>query len=305
MPYRDPLELDEDAESGEVVTVAAYVTILEAEMSREYLLAHGVKAFSQEAASFNPLLSVAAGGARVLVRAADEGRARSLLDSVARTPSTSPEDDDEEGDVRCPRCEQAYCFHEKAFGNDVQQLAWQSPVLALFVMPFSSRRVRWRCHKCLYVWDDAAAGPRRATPLGADDPRPVFRWRSRRTGAGVVVGLLLMVGVWGLIAAASSPLPIAPLFLALGLIPLAVSVPVGHRTVVDVCSAPHCRAVLPPDAGECPSCHGLICGVIRFAHEHYVEAADFRRELAEGRPALVRKGKTGKKEARRAGSCRR
>ncbi len=295
MPYRDRLDPDDDADADAVVTVASYVTILEAEMSREYLQAHGVRAFSQEAASFNPLLSVAAGGSRVLVRAADEARARWFLERVARTPATGRDDDDEEGDVRCPRCEQTYCFQEKAFSNTAQQLALRSPVLALFVLPFRSRRLRWRCHKCLHVWDDAAAGPARATPLDPDDPRPVFRWRSHRTGAGLMVGLVLVVGAWGIAAAAGAS---SPIFLALGLVPLPVGIFLGARVVVDVCSAPHCRAVLPPGADECPSCHGTVAGVIEFAHQHHAEAAQFRRELRAAKQVPGKKRKAKKRKVR-------
>ena len=296
MPYRDRLEQRDDAGTDDIVTVASYVTILEAEMSRQYLEAHGVRAFSQDAASFNPLLSVAAGGARVLVRGADEGRARWFLERVSRTPATGREDDDEEGDVRCPRCELTYCFQEKAFSNGAQQLALDSPVLALFVLPFRARRLRWRCHKCLHVWEDAAEGPRRATPLDPDDPRPVFRWRSRRTGLGVMMGLVLMVGVWGIAAAVGAK---SLFFLALGLIPLPVGILLGARVVVDVCSAHHCRAVLPAEASECPSCHGTVAGVIEFAHQHHAGAAQFRRELRAAKQARAKKRRAKKRRAPR------
>src|SRR2546428_6437487 len=103
-PYRDRPQLDGDTERDDVITVATYATTIEAEMSREYLKAHGVEAFTHEAASFNPLMNVAAGGARLLVPSSDEARARWFLERAARTPTTSREDDEEEGEVRCPRC---------------------------------------------------------------------------------------------------------------------------------------------------------------------------------------------------------
>lgn len=303
-PYRDRLQLDEDTERAEVITVATYATIIEAEMSREYLKANGVKAFTHEAASFNPLINVAAGGARLLVSSSDEARARSLLERAAKTATTNREEDDEEGEVRCPRCELTYCFHEKAFSNEAQQAALTNPVLALFTLPFRSRRKRWRCHKCLYVWDDAGEGPKRATSLDPDDPHPVFRWRSHHTGTGLLVGLVLMFAVCGIAGVAGARGPLFASFLGLGLLPVIVCYRIGRRSVTDVCSAPHCRAVLPLSDEECASCHGSIAGVIQFAHEHHSKAAEFRRELrelkaADEKRALAKKGRAKRQRARR------
>jgi hypothetical protein len=284
-PYRERPELTDAPDRGEVITVATYATTVEAEMSREYLKAHGVPASTHEASSFNPLLNVAAGGARLLIRASDEAQARYFLERAARTPTTSREDDDDETDVRCPRCELTYCFQENAFDNETQEDALTSPFLSLFTLPFASRRRRWRCHKCLYVWDDAAEGPKRATSLEPDDPRPVFRWRSHRAGAGLFAGLVLMFAVWGLAAAVGATGPLRWLAVGLGLVPVVMGYRLGRRSVTDVCSAPSCRAVLPPGDEECASCHGSIAGVIEFAHEHHAKAAELRRELRALRAA--------------------
>jgi hypothetical protein len=53
----------------------------------------------------------------------------------------------------------------------------------------------------------------------------------------------------------------------------------GRRVVTYLCSEPSCRAELSPAARECPSCRGAVAGTIRFAHEHFSEAAAVRREL--------------------------
>jgi len=304
-PYRERLDPDGDAEEADVITVATYASTIEAEMSREYLSAHGVRAFTHEAASFNPLINVAAGGARLLVSSADEARARLFLERAAKTITTAPEDDDE-GDVRCPRCELTYCFHEKTFSNEAQQAALKSPLLSLFIVPFRSRRMRWRCDKCLYVWDDAGEGPKRATPLDPDDPRPVFRWRSHRTGTGVLVGLLLLLAICGVAGGAGARGAVFVVFLGLGATLVIAGYRIGRLSFTDVCSAPHCRAVLPRGQDDCPSCHGAIAGVIQFAHEHHAKAAEFRRELrelkaADEKRALTRKPRAKKRAAREDG----
>src|SRR5690349_18594056 len=107
-PYRIPPPKEGD---DEIVTVAAHSIPIEAEMAREYLQSHGITAFVHESAAFNPALSEAMSGSRVVVRSADAARARSLLARVAKV-STTDEDDGEVGAVRCPRCELTYCFHE-------------------------------------------------------------------------------------------------------------------------------------------------------------------------------------------------
>ncbi len=306
-PYRERLELDEDGDGDGVVTVGTFQTTVEAEMSREYLKAHGVDAHSHDTASFNPLMNVAAGGARLLVAKRDEARARFFLDRAARTPTTTAEDDAEEGDVRCPRCEQTYCFQESMASHEAHQAAMASPLLALLMMPFRLRKKRWHCHKCQYVWDDAEEGPKRATPLGPDDPRPVFRLRRHRGGTGLFVGLVLMMGITVLLAGLFKSSGLGFLGFPLGIVAAFLAYRAGRRTITDVCSAPHCRAVLPPGEEECPSCHGFVAGVIRFAHEHYSESAAFRRELrdieaekaekAKKKKALPKKGKSKKREA--------
>lgn len=275
-PYRNlpPKEGD-----NEVVVVATRGTAVEAEMAREYLRSHGIEAFVQESASFNPIINYAAGGARISVRSVDAALARSLLTRLEKTSDDENESDHDDGEVRCPRCELAYCYHERAFMSSA--LGASAPLLpvaafaALLLTPFSPKR--WRCHKCLYIWDDPKAGPARMTPLDPDDPRPVFRLRRGRGGTGLFFGLMFMFVFFVALAALRAPKPL----LLLPLLSPIVGLAIGRRLTSDVCSAPGCRAELLPDASICPVCRGAIAGTITAANEHYAEAATFRRDLAE------------------------
>src|SRR5262249_44353129 len=145
-------------------------------------------------------------------------RARSLLRHVEKT-QVNDEDDGEDGEVRCPRCELAYCYFERS--------STDSPLLAAASYAFSMKR--WHCRKCLYVWDDPDEGPKRMTPLHPDDPRPVFRLRRRHAGTGLFFGgfaafaVLAIIGVTGVVA-------LAPLILVL---PIAGYV-IGRRTITDM-----------------------------------------------------------------------
>lgn len=84
---------------------------------------------------------------------------------------------------------------------------------------------------------------------------------------------------------------------ALDLPPSFSSSAVPRISRVAAARVPECRALLPPDAAECPKCKGGIAGSVRTAEEHYVAAAEFRRELAGIRSVAARK-KREKRAAR-------
>lgn len=298
-PYRSlpPREGDADA-----VVVGTRRTALDAEMAREYLKSHGIVAGVQEPASFNPIMSEVLGGTRILVRGADAERARSLLARLEKAPVD--EDDGDDGEVRCPRCELAYCFYEKSLMSSALgsggAASGLSALAALVLTPFAKKR--WVCHKCLHVWDDAKAGPARATRLDPDDPRPVFRLRRGRGGTGLFVGLLVMCAGLALIASEGGS---TALMIVCAMCPI-VGIWIGRSMTTDVCSAPGCRAELERDASKCPVCGGLIAGVITSAPDHYAEAAAFRRDLvalnaeAEKKAQAKAKKRAFKKKERRA-----
>ncbi len=296
--YREPPEAD--PEEDDLVAIANYIDLVEAELAKADLSAIGVRAFVIEAAGFNPILTHAAGGIRLMVRAADVQQATVHLADRKRSDTQADIDDGSDGNpdvTRCPSCELAYVAFEKRrittpFNLSPLWLAFLPvPLLAMAALPFAAMlsKPRYRCHKCLHVWDDKAAGPTELTSLASDDPRPVFRLRRGSPGFGVLFGLaggfLLELagygGAWWLGAL--------------------VGYAVGGARGKDVCSNPECRAPVAPDATECSSCRGTFAGVIASAHEHFSESANVRRELASERKRWAgrARSKKGEKVARR------
>jgi hypothetical protein len=260
--------------SGALVTLRRYLDPMAAELDRARLSADGIEAHVREAASFNPALSGVTGGARLEVRAVDAERAEALLDAPSAEADEPLDDGEGEDVVRCPRCELAYCFHEKA-NLEMSSAAVGIAFLAAPILAF--RRKRWHCHKCGHVWDDPKEGPRRMTALAPGDPRPVFRLRRDHGGMGLFLGLMLMLPAS--LVVALLPRSLTPLVVLALVLPI-VGYFFGKSWGYDVCSAPGCRAPLTPDREDCPRCKGDIAGVIALASEHHAAAADFRRELA-------------------------
>ncbi len=284
--YRDKLEADPGEDN--LVMVSTYVDLVEAEMARADLSAIGVRAFIFEPTGYGHT----AGGIRLLVRDADAGTARVHLADQRRAPVARDLDDEDPDAVRCPRCELAYT----TFGRPKLWTPRESSALLplvtfpALVLLFPLARLfmakRYRCEKCLHVWDDPKAGPKKATPLGPDDPRPVFRLRRGNPGLGLFVG-----GTSGSLLAMVLMEPLSLLALSGAFAGWLI----GRSVRREICSEPTCRAALPPDATDCPSCHGTLAGVIETSHEHYVEAAAVRRELAAARKAVASKAKGASK----------
>lgn len=272
MPYRNRTEIP--AGTGELVTFRSYLDPVEAQLARAQLTDQGIEARVVEAASYNPLLSSAMGGAQLQVRKGDLLRVEGLL---MERPDEHPHDDGEdEGVIRCPRCELAYCFHERLRleGNSAATALSFFAAPLMFLLP-----KRWHCHKCGHVWDDAKAGPAEMTRLELDAPRPVFRLRRRRPIAGLFLGLAL--GLLGmLVLAAALPREASPFSVLAFFLGGAAGLAMGRAWSYDLCSNPGCRAQLSAGMEECPRCRGDIAGIIDTAEEHYAAAAEFRRELA-------------------------
>jgi hypothetical protein len=268
---------DDTAGTGDLVTVRTYLDPTAAQLARTNLMSHGIEAHVIEAASFNPILNAATGGSRVEVREGDYARAASIL---RERPGEGETDDGEgTGVVRCPRCELAYCFHERMRLEGSSAAAaisfFAAPLLFLFPK-------RWHCHRCGLVWDDPKAGPEAMTPLAPDDPIPVFRLRRSHPGMGLFLGFLAGFVVQLLFTAGSlggqnaPPLAFLVSFFAVPAAGFFIGRSLGH----DVCSEPGCRTRLPPDRDECPRCRGAIAGRVQSVDEHYVAVAEVRRELA-------------------------
>ncbi|MBK8254192.1 MAG: hypothetical protein IPK82_16185 [Polyangiaceae bacterium] len=275
-PYREPPETEHNEGDDQGVHIATYTSLVEAEMAAEFLKSHTINANVAESARFNPLVNIAAGGVRLSVRAADEERARGLLRRMER--AATDEQDKTDDEVRCPKCELTYCFHERGFSNPtIQQLPSAFVALAMvFAIPLGLAPKRWHCRKCEYVWDDPKAGPRTRTPLHEDDPRPTFLLKRHRAGSGLLLGFV----AWGLttmVLTSVRNVP-APLVVVPFLFPI-IGFFWGRSAKTYTCSDPACRAELTADAKVCKSCRGTVAGTIRYVSQHYSESASVRRDL--------------------------
>jgi ribosomal protein S27AE len=290
--------------TGELVTYRTYREPVEAQLARARLASEGIEAHVLDEGPQNVIMTGAVNGIRLQVSDGDLARVEEIL---GERPWERERDDGEgPGAVRCPRCELAYCFHERlnVEGNSgAAALSFFTGPLTL-LLPKRLAEVlmarwpeRWHCHKCGHVWDDPRRGPAEMTPLAPDDPRPVFRLRRAHPGMGVFLGLFGgMLAAGG--AAAALPKDLGPLVGAI----VFVAGPflgwlVGRSLRYDVCSAPACRAPLVADRETCPRCAGEIAGVIRSAEEHYAAAARFRRQLAGLRAKDAARTTTKKKKA--------
>jgi len=254
---------------GHLVTVRRYLDPIDAQLARVHLSAEGIHAYVIEAASFNPLLTGAAGGVQLQVSERDVERVEAILSASAPGKSAALDDDEGPDAVRCPECELAYCFHQR------RRVRTSSAIPLAFLVSIPALlfgRKRWHCHKCGHVWDDPKEGPAKMTRLEPGDPRPVFRLRRGHGGMGLFVGLI--AGFLGGVVAG----PELGLAIALGAI--LVGWLIGRSLRYDVCSEPECRAPLPSDAEDCARCKGSVAGMISGAEKHFSAAADFRRELA-------------------------
>lgn len=273
------------------VTLRRYLDPIEAQLDRARLEAEDLTAQVVEPTGFNPLLTGAAGGVTLGVRAEDIERAEAILAEPAPDPIEDEEEDGGPPRVRCPRCETEYCSFER---ERVRAHGAATTALAIVASPFMLlSKKRWRCEQCEHVWDDPKAGPQKVTRLAPGDPRPVFRLGRDRSGTGVALGLvagfflgLVTGGHWLLLSMIAT---------------ITGGWVIGRLFRGDVCSEPRCRAALPPGIETCPACKGSLAGRVRSAAEHYAAAADFRRELAEVRAKdAARADRRAKKKAERA-----
>jgi hypothetical protein len=274
-----------------LVTIASYLDLIEAELSRARLASEDIDAVVIEPTGFNPLLTGAAGGVRLQVDESDRIRAEEILAQPPPEVDTAADEEDEQGSVRCPRCELAYCSHCRMLPG----ASYAHPLLILGAV-FSPKK--WRCARCEHAWDDPNEGPRALTPRLPGDPRPVFRLGRAHPGMGLLLGgtvglfAMLLLGEalgakWGHDSGLAVML-VWPAAIAAGWL-------IGRSLRADYCSEPGCRAEIPPLAETCVKCNGAVAGVIKSASQHYSATADFRRELAALRAADAASRKKRKK----------
>lgn len=285
------------ARTGPVV-VHSYADRIDADLARTRLESEGIQAFVVEPAGFNPMLNDSAGGILVQVGSSDAARAREILAQPLLDDEQELADEGASDVVRCPRCELEYCFFERPRPRGVAPGAADLLVMLLSIVLQAAPK-RWRCHKCFHVWDDLAESPKRRTPLPEGAPRPIFRLRRSRAGTGLFAGFL--AGVMGYFILRDPTGYATALWVSsLPLLAPLVGWLIGRTIQADLCSEASCRAPLADGVMKCERCKGHVAGVIRRAHEHHSESAEFRRELARDAPLVAppEKKKTKKKRRR-------
>ena len=275
----------------DLVTLRSYPQTVAAETDRQYLEAQGIPAFVFDGLSYDPLLAASSSGVLLRVAADDVERAEEVL-ALSSTEESAGEDDEDE--VRCPRCELSYCFFE----TPVSRGPGGANIAAMLAFFFGKKR--WVCHKCEHVWDDPKEGPKRVTRLDPGDPRPTFRLRRHRAGTGLFFGIplgfgaaMLAVSIFGRGAGLGSLIPFTVVLLGIPYLGWRL----GKAMRRDVCSVPDCRAPLLPGAEECRRCKSSVAGEIHSGPEHFAAAADFRRELAALKALPPKKKKKKKPRA--------
>ncbi len=258
---------------SDMVTVGSYLDPMDVQFARLHLEEHGIRAAVVETSNFDPTLIGVSGGIRLQVAEKDELQARTLLRALANE-RTEIDPDADAGEVRCPRCELAYCFFEPPSLRGVAPGATELGVFVAAILRFGPKR--WTCHKCGHRWDDPNEGPKRPTVLKPGDPRPVFRLKRSAPGMGAFMGF--MVGAGFVLASGFAPILVLPAAALLGYL-------IGNSLNRDVCSEPSCRKQLPAHAETCEGCGGFVAGEIRRAAEHFAEAAEARREIVRMRKA--------------------
>lgn len=255
------------------VALRRYIDFVGAQLDRTRLEGAGIRAEAVDSAGFLPLTGIG-GGVALEVDEADVAKAEALLADHGVADEEVADDPDA---VRCPRCELEYTQFRKSPLPVGVVFAPIVVVFAALLLPFAKKR--WYCSKCEHVWDDSKAGPRRMTALPAGIPKPVFRLRRGHPGSGLLLGGMAGLGAGA--GAAQLPEPLGYLAIVLFFLFPYLGWRIGRSMTSDVCSEPTCRTPLPPGIKTCPSCKGAIVGIVRRASEHFVEAATFRREMAD------------------------
>lgn len=257
-----------------MVVIGNYLDLISANLARAELESHGIAARVVEVAGFNPLYAGAAGGHQLHVDPMRADEARAIL--AASAPRV--EDTEAADAVRCPRCEQAYCYYGRPRVIGAPAAAGVLAFASLVLLPLRFLfPAKWHCERCEHEWTDKDEGPRAATPLPKEEPLPVFVLGRRSVGSGVLLGLAV-TGLGATLLPAYGPyFLLAPL---LGYF-------IGHSRVTLVCSEPTCRAPILAGEERCPRCRGWVAGTIQTASAHYVRAAEYRRELQKELAALA------------------
>jgi rubredoxin len=146
----------------ELVTIATFGEVLQAQMCRSKLLAGGVRAFvaDEHVSTLNPHYLGAASGIRVQVRRLDVPRALEILKPEVEEEideDAGEEDPEHDDGPRCPRCEARYSYFEWSPGQVVL-------ILLLLGVPLLFFKKAWHCRRCDHRFSPAPSGDRRESP---------------------------------------------------------------------------------------------------------------------------------------------
>ena len=149
--------------SNSLVTIATFSQPFEGHIVRTRLESEGIRCFvaDEHTVAANWFYSNAIGGVKLQVREADQDLARSVVEDALSqldetqdnavdwsevNPDWTYDDDDEEGQVRCPSCDSTEVYYEKFS----RPLVFLSILLLGIPIPFLSRR--WNCQSCGHHW---------------------------------------------------------------------------------------------------------------------------------------------------------
>jgi hypothetical protein len=149
-----------------LVTIAVYTHVVEAQIARSLLVAHEVEAFvpDEHLATLNPHVLGASGGVRLQVGTLDAERALAILGDVDGEDQDEQDDEAHQDGPACPRCGARYAYFE------IGPLARVLDAL-LFGFPLRFLRKEWHCRKCDHFFQHRASpahgGPYRSARPGA------------------------------------------------------------------------------------------------------------------------------------------
>jgi len=145
--------------SEEMVTIAKFLKLGEANLAQGKLTSAGISAFlcDENMHAMNWHMGMALGGIRLQVPDRQLVRALEVLDDFFPDGSQSAgAQDEEEGDVEevdcCPECDSLE-IREVASTNPRQITLWSAAIP--FPEPPDDHRRRWKCMTCGFQWEEA------------------------------------------------------------------------------------------------------------------------------------------------------
>lgn len=143
-----PIRARHEIVHDRLVTVAIFGQMVEAQIARGKLMAHGISCFvtDEHTATLQPHYMAAQGGIRLQVIEPIAARATEILEDAG---SDQDDHDDEPHPLdgpRCPACGAQYAYYQWTGAE------WLLALL-FFGLPFLVLRKKWRCKRCYYAFE--------------------------------------------------------------------------------------------------------------------------------------------------------